>query len=64
MGEILKFMPVSVLLQFLPMILVKVGAMLKGKDGGGHIGDYVEKTKTFIDGLRRAHDAGEPVLFH
>ena len=30
----------------------------------GHIGSYREKTKTFIAGLRRAADAGEPVIFH
>ncbi len=36
---------------------------LEGKDGGGHIGNYVDKTQTFIDGLRAAVEAGEPVEF-
>lgn len=33
-------------------------------DGGGHIGDYVTKTRAFIDGLRKAAAANEPVDFH
>lgn len=33
-------------------------------DGGGHIGNYQEKTKMFIDGLRRAAKAKENVEFH
>lgn len=37
--------------------------LLEG-DGGGHIGDWREKTQTFIDGLMRAHEAGEDVEFH
>lgn len=32
--------------------------------GGGHIGDWREKTQQFIDGLRRAAAAGEPLGFH
>lgn len=32
--------------------------------GGGHIGDYAEKTQEFVYGLRRAVDAGENVEFH
>ena len=32
-------------------------------DGGGHIGSYQEKTQQFIDGLRAAVSAGEPVEF-
>jgi len=32
--------------------------------GGGHIGDWQEKTQAFIDGLRRAAAAGEDVEFH
>lgn len=32
--------------------------------GGGHIGSYAEKTQVFIDGLRRASEAGEDVEFH
>lgn len=37
---------------------------LEGEDGGGHIGSYVEKTKTFIAGLRLAASRNEPVRFH
>ncbi len=37
---------------------------LEGKEGGGHIGSYVEKTEQFIAGLRRAAAANEPVGFH
>lgn len=33
-------------------------------DGGGHIGSYREKTLAFIDGLRKAVAANEPVDFH
>jgi hypothetical protein len=33
-------------------------------DGGGHIGDYRSKTRAFIDGLRRAVAANEPLDFH
>ena len=36
---------------------------IKG-DGGGHLGGYAEKTRTFIEGLRAAAEAGEPVEFH
>lgn len=36
---------------------------LEGKDGGGHIGDYAEKTRMFIAGLREAGVAGEDVVF-
>lgn len=32
-------------------------------DGGGHIGDYREKTATFISGLRLAESRNEPVEF-
>ena len=32
MGEVLKFLPVSVLVQFLPMIFIKVGNWFKNKD--------------------------------
>lgn len=37
---------------------------LEGLEDGGHIGSYVVKTQTFIDGLRRAAAASEPVGFH
>ncbi len=33
-------------------------------DGGGHIGDWREKTQTFIDGCRAAAKAGEALLFY
>lgn len=33
-------------------------------DGGGHIGVWRDKTQAFINGLRRAAAAGEPVDFH
>lgn len=32
-------------------------------DGGGHIGDWQEKTQKFIDGLRLAAERGEDVEF-
>lgn len=32
-------------------------------DGGGHIGDWREKTQKFIDGLRLAAERGEDVEF-
>jgi hypothetical protein len=37
---------------------------LEGKDGGGHIGLYAEKTQQFIKGLRLASKRGEKVTFH
>jgi hypothetical protein len=33
-------------------------------DGGGHVGGYGDKTRTFIAGLRAAAAAGEDVEFH
>lgn len=33
-------------------------------DGGGHIGDWREKTQRFVDGLREAVRAGEDVEFY
>lgn len=33
-------------------------------DLGGHIGNLKEKTKTFAEGLRLAHEQGENVDFH
>ena len=33
-------------------------------EGGGHIGDYAEKTQKFIDGLRLAADEKENVEFY
>ena len=37
--------------------------LLPKGDGGGHIGNWVSKTRTFIDGLRAAVSAGEDVKF-
>lgn len=39
-------------------------AMANMRDGGGHIGAWVDKTQQFIDGLRAALAAGENVEFH
>jgi hypothetical protein len=36
--------------------------LLEG-DGGGHVGDYRQKTQKFIDGLRLAASLGEAVEF-
>ena len=33
-------------------------------NGGGHLGDIQDKTRTFIEGCRAAHAAGEPLRFH
>ena len=33
-------------------------------DAGGHIGNWRDKTQTFIDGCRAAAAAGEPLDFH
>jgi hypothetical protein len=38
--------------------------LLPDGDGGGHIGDWREKTQRFIDGLRLADSLGENVEFH
>lgn len=38
--------------------------LLGDEDGGGHIGWFAEKTRTFIAGLREAHRLGEDVGFH
>lgn len=37
---------------------------LPNGDGGGHIGNWRDKTQTFIDGLRKANAAKENVVFH
>jgi hypothetical protein len=39
-------------------------AFMPRGDSGGHIGDYRDKTQQFIDGLRRAAAANEPLGFH
>lgn len=44
--------------------LEKVLPMLPEGDGGGHIFSWREKTQKFIDGLRRAAAANEPLGFH
>jgi len=33
-------------------------------DGGGHIGNWRDKTQQFIDGCRAAAEANEPLEFH
>lgn len=38
--------------------------LLPDEDAGGHIGNWREKTQTFIDGLRLAAERGEAVGFH
>ena len=38
--------------------------LLPKGDGGGHIGNWRDKTQCFIDGLRAADEAGESVEFH
>lgn len=44
--------------------LTELLPLLPTEADGGHIGDWHEKTQTFIDGLRRAAAAGEDVEFH
>jgi len=44
--------------------LASLVLLLPDEDGGGHIGNWREKTQTFIDGLRAAHAAKENVDFH
>ena len=44
--------------------LEKLLPNLPNEDAGGHIGDWVEKTKTFIEGLRLAHSKEENLEFH
>lgn len=36
----------------------------KEGEGGGHIGSYADKTRTFVEGLRRAVEANEDVEFY
>lgn len=38
--------------------------LLPEGEGGGHIGDWRSKTRTFIDGLRAAAAAQEDIGFH
>lgn len=38
--------------------------LLPEGDGGGHIGDWRDKTRRFIDGLRLAVKHGEDLEFH
>jgi hypothetical protein len=44
--------------------LEKLMPLLPDTDGLGHIGNWKDKTKQFIDGLRAAAAAGEPLEFH
>lgn len=38
--------------------------LLPDEEGGGHIGNWREKTAQFVTGLRAAAAAGEPLGFH
>ncbi len=38
--------------------------LMPNSDAGGHIGNWKDKTKQFIDGLRKAHKARQKLLFH
>lgn len=38
--------------------------LIPDEDGLGHIGNYKEKTRQFINGLRIAFDSGEDLEFH
>lgn len=44
--------------------LAELLPLLSPGDGGGHIGNWRDKTQTFIDGLRVAASAKEAVAFH
>lgn len=44
--------------------LANLMPLLPDGEGGGHIGVWREKTQLFIDGLRRAAAANEPLGFH
>lgn len=44
--------------------LEKLIPLLPDQDDGGHIGNWREKTKQFVTGLRAAAAAGEPLEFY
>lgn len=44
--------------------LEEIIPQLPAGDGGGHIGNWRDKTRTFIDGCRAAAAAKEPLDFH
>jgi hypothetical protein len=44
--------------------LAELIPLLPDEDVAGHIGNWRTKTQVFVDGLRRAAAAGEPVDFH
>lgn len=44
--------------------LAELLPLLPDDEGGGHIGNWKAKTQAFIDGLRAAAKADEPVEFH
>lgn len=44
--------------------LEKLLPILPDEDGGGHIGNWREKTQRFVDGLRDAKSKQESVEFH
>lgn len=53
--------------EFLPALVKRLEELvpaLQGQDGGGHVGDYGDKTLTFIAGLQKAIGAGEDLGFH
>jgi len=44
--------------------LEKLIPLLPEEEAGGHIGNWRSKTQQFVDGLRAAAAAGEPLDFH
>jgi len=44
--------------------LTKILPFLEKEDGGGHIGNYAEKTQTFIDGCKLALEKKQRLEFH
>ena len=44
--------------------MARILPALEDEDGGGHIGNYADKTRTFIAGIRSAAAAEENVGFH
>lgn len=44
--------------------LTKLLPYLPDEDAGGHVGKWKDKTQTFIDGLMKAYNAKEKLIFH
>lgn len=44
--------------------LEKILPLLPNENAGGHIGNWTDKTKQFINGLRKAYEAKEDLIFH